>query len=238
MSTPSLHQLHGASPRLLSTMPARKRTFEEVEQKVTPTEPSLLHRIRNTWEFASLMQYLFFFGEAVKIDKDLDIDVGCAAAPCWPQRLARTLTISSLDAGSGVLEAWSLRHALRDWPRVTQICLFSQRPDVRYLLVPVTINTLTIHNRPEIFDEYTRRQYVAKAPTRNPFGEEEEPLHFIGFDVFTKLRVLHQLSVWTLNNPDRIREKMEEKEGEQTQWVSRKRHIYRSTLIYCSESSL
>lgn len=83
-----------------------------------------------------------------------------------------------------------------------------------------TIYILTLHIRLEIFDEYTRRQFVAKAPTRNPFGEEEEPQHFVAFDVFTKLRVLHQLSVWTLNNPDRIREKMEEeKEGEQTQWV-------------------
>ena len=74
-------------------------------------------------------------------------------------------------------------------------------------------------SRPEIFDEYTRRQYLAKAPQRNPFGSEEEPLHFADFDVVTKLSVLHQLSVWTLNNPDRIREKMEEKESEQTQWV-------------------
>jgi len=74
-------------------------------------------------------------------------------------------------------------------------------------------------SRPEIFDEYTRRQYLAKAPQRNPFGSEEEPLRFADFDVVTKLSVLHQLSVWTLNNPDRIREKMEEKESEQTQWV-------------------
>jgi len=75
--------------------------------------------------------------------------------------------------------------------------------------------------RPDIFDEYTRRQYLAKAPQRNPFGSDEEPLRFTDFDVFTKLSVLHQLSVWTLNNPDRIREKMEEKESEQTQWVGR-----------------
>ncbi|ESZ93637.1 hypothetical protein SBOR_5986 [Sclerotinia borealis F-4128] len=49
---------------------------------------------------------------------------------------------------------------------------------------------------PEIFDEYTRRQYVAKAPERNPYGTEEEPA-----------------------NPDRIRERMEEtKDTEQTSW--------------------
>ncbi len=74
--------------------------------------------------------------------------------------------------------------------------------------------------RPELFDEYTRRQYVAKAPARNPFGTEEEPKKFAEFDVFLKLRVLHQLSVWTLFNPDRIRERMVgHLEGDQTEWV-------------------
>lgn len=42
-------------------------------------------------------------------------------------------------------------------------------------------------NRPELFDEYTRRQYVAKAPQRNPFGLEEEPAKFNEFDIFTKV---------------------------------------------------
>ena len=70
----------------------------------------------------------------------------------------------------------------------------------------------------DIFDEYTRRQYLAKAPQRNPFGEEEEPLNFAEFDIFTKLKVLHQLTVWTLNNPDRIKERLEEKD--ETSWVS------------------
>lgn len=78
---------------------------------------------------------------------------------------------------------------------------------------------LTLH-RPEIFDEYTRRQYVAKAPERNPFGEEEEPSKFAEFDVFTKIRVLVQLSQWTLINADRMRERMTEtKDNEQIQWV-------------------
>lgn len=75
--------------------------------------------------------------------------------------------------------------------------------------------------RPEIFNEYTRRQYVAKAPHRNPFGIEEEPKKFADFDIFTKLKVLVQLSQWTLNNAERIREKMEERgEAEQAlSWV-------------------
>ncbi|KAG0649550.1 Histone-lysine N-methyltransferase [Hyphodiscus hymeniophilus] len=72
---------------------------------------------------------------------------------------------------------------------------------------------------PEIFDEYTRRQYVAKAPERNPFGFEEDPAKFTEFDTFTKIRVLQQLTQWTMGNPDRIRERMEEqKDTEQTIW--------------------
>lgn len=72
------------------------------------------------------------------------------------------------------------------------------------------------------FDEYTRRQYNAKAPKiPNPFGYDEEPNKFLDFDVFSKIRVLHQLTVWTFWNADRIRDKMpEKKETDQTEWVS------------------
>lgn len=52
---------------------------------------------------------------------------------------------------------------------------------------------LTVH-RPEIFDEYTRRQYVAKAPQRNPFGTDEEPKKFSDFDVFTKVTIPYPLT--------------------------------------------
>ncbi|KAL4953914.1 hypothetical protein BDW69DRAFT_148700 [Aspergillus filifer] len=70
------------------------------------------------------------------------------------------------------------------------------------------------------FDEYTRRQYNAKAAhIPNPFGHEEVPNRFLDFDVFLKLRVLHQLSIWTFWNPDRIRDKMpEQREADQLQW--------------------
>jgi hypothetical protein len=76
-------------------------------------------------------------------------------------------------------------------------------------------------NRFENFDEYTRRQYNAKSPHLvNPFGYDEEPNKFRDFDVFLKLKVLHQLTLWTLWNPDRIRERMpEQRETDQTQWV-------------------
>lgn len=62
---------------------------------------------------------------------------------------------------------------------------------------------------------------MAKAAQRNPFGTDEMPRPFAEMDIFTKLRVLHQLSIWTLNNPDRIRDRMIEKDAEQTIWVRR-----------------
>ena len=56
----------------------RKRTRDEMEaseQEQAKEEPSLLHRIRNMWEFASVMQYIFMFGKVIKIDDDFDIEV-------------------------------------------------------------------------------------------------------------------------------------------------------------------
>ena len=40
-----------------------------------PQEPSLLVKLRNMWEFACLMQYIYIFGKAVKIEEDFDIEV-------------------------------------------------------------------------------------------------------------------------------------------------------------------
>ena len=49
--------------------------MEASEADEKRTEPSLLKRIRNMWEFASVMQFIFVFGKAVKIDEDFDIEV-------------------------------------------------------------------------------------------------------------------------------------------------------------------
>lgn len=79
----------------------------------------------------------------------------------------------------------------------------------------------------EIWDDYTRRQYVAKAPARSPYGDDTAPNKFRDFDIFTKIRVIHQLTVWTLWNPDRMREKMpEDKEGDQIEWVCSRSHTF------------
>jgi hypothetical protein len=67
--------------RLALTMPRLKRSATEAQLDV-PTEPELapeaaqtLKDLRNMWEFASLMQYIFLFGNVVKIDEDFDIEV-------------------------------------------------------------------------------------------------------------------------------------------------------------------
>ena len=57
-------------------MAPRKRGREEMESLEQPAqEQSLLTRLRNFWEFANIMQYIFTFGRAMKIDEDFDIDV-------------------------------------------------------------------------------------------------------------------------------------------------------------------
>lgn len=72
-------------------MPRYKRSAEEA-QLDAPTEPAMapetaetLKELRNMWEFASLMQYIFLFGDAVKIDEDFDIEVPTRPSlPTWP----------------------------------------------------------------------------------------------------------------------------------------------------------
>lgn len=117
-----------------------------------------------------------------------------------------------------MLEAWAVREACADWPGALEACVVAQGSNVCFPIV--CTRTCLIKDRPAIFDEYTRRQYVAKAPERNPFGEEDEPNKFDDFDVFTKIRVLQQLSVWTLNNPNSIRERLAATDNEQTLWVN------------------
>ena len=63
-------------------MPRYKRTHEEAEldillepEVLPPQDVETLTTLRNMWEFASLMQYIFLFGHYVKIDDDLDIEV-------------------------------------------------------------------------------------------------------------------------------------------------------------------
>ncbi|KAL8693486.1 MAG: hypothetical protein Q9224_003743 [Gallowayella concinna] len=160
-------------------MTSRKRGRAEMESSEPAVESSFLQRIRSTWEFSNLMQFIFIFGKAVKIDEDFTID---------------DLEVECLKPGSS--------EKLVEIGLALLKCVSSHRG-------------LT----PDIFDEYTRRQYVAKAPEQNPFGSEENPNKFADFDIFTKLSVLCQLSRWTFVNADRMREKMSEAtDAEQMQW--------------------
>jgi hypothetical protein len=55
---------------------------EVVQAAEAQKEPSTLQRIRNMWQFANLAQWLFLFGKAVKIDDDMDIEVGVLDGTC------------------------------------------------------------------------------------------------------------------------------------------------------------
>lgn len=169
---------NGKSTRASASQPTPSAATTKTEK---PEEKSTLQRLRDMWEFASLMQYIFMFGKVVKIDENFDIE---------------DLETECVKPGpSAKLAEFGL-------------CMLKFVSSHRGLT-------------PDLFDEYTRRQFVAKAPMRNPFGTEEEPKKFNEFDIFTKIRVLHQLSTWTFHNPDRMRERMEEQtEREQTAWVS------------------
>jgi hypothetical protein len=62
-------------------MPARKRTRQEAEtgevfvERAPPAEPTKLDKLRNMWEFASLVQFLGIFGGALKLDGMVSISV-------------------------------------------------------------------------------------------------------------------------------------------------------------------
>ncbi len=57
--------------------PQKRAREEDAVEHYEPTTQAatLLQRLRNTWQFASLMQYITLFGSAVRLDPDFDIDV-------------------------------------------------------------------------------------------------------------------------------------------------------------------
>lgn len=62
-------------------MPARKRGRQEAELDNSivaveaPVVNETLVKLRSMWQFAAFMQYLYLFGNVVKISEDFDIDV-------------------------------------------------------------------------------------------------------------------------------------------------------------------
>ncbi|KAJ8125643.1 hypothetical protein O1611_g7995 [Lasiodiplodia mahajangana] len=161
---------------------SRKRALRDIEAdeaaQQPPSESDLLQRIRNSWQFANLFQWIYLFGRAVKIDESIDID-DLEAECLKPQSTVL------VDIGLALLKFVSSHRGLTH----------------------------------DLFDEYTRRQYVAKAPDLNPFGTDEIPARFHDFDALLKIRVLQQLTRWVMLHPERIREKMDEqKPSDQTDW--------------------
>ena len=91
---------------------SRKRALRDAEPEPdtpapattqdAPEHASLLQRVRNTWQFANLFQWIFLFGKVVKIDDSLDIDV--SFAPAYRAVILHALLTLLPDAGSRVSE--------------------------------------------------------------------------------------------------------------------------------------
>ncbi|KAK0672814.1 hypothetical protein QBC41DRAFT_312802 [Cercophora samala] len=162
-------------------MPAtRKRALPEVssENVQQPQQESLIHRIRNMWQFANLVQFMMLFGKALKLDDNLDIE-DLEAECLKPDSMVLQ------NIGLGFLKFLSSHRGLTH----------------------------------DLFDEYTRRQYLNKAPEKNPFGNAEVPLRFADFDVFTKIRILQQMTQFIIMSSEKLRDKTEEqKDTDQTNW--------------------
>lgn len=58
-------------------MPSRKRSLQEADSAHSEQakDQSLVHRLRNSFYFANLYQWICIFGKVVKIDDNLDIAV-------------------------------------------------------------------------------------------------------------------------------------------------------------------
>ncbi|KAH7160113.1 hypothetical protein B0J13DRAFT_121428 [Dactylonectria estremocensis] len=159
-------------------MSSRKRSIQAADGDSGDSEPSLLHQIRNMWQFANLCQWIYIFGKAAKIPDSIDIE---------------EIEIECLKPISPMLGDLAL----------ALLKLISSHRGLTY----------------EIFDDQARKQFLAKAPSDNPFGDGDVPAKFSEFDVPTKIRVLQQLTQWTMIHPERIRDHMDEqKDIEQTEW--------------------
>ena len=115
---------------------ARKRGRHEMEAIEPPKELALLERIRNMWEFAALVQWIFIFGRAVKIDENLDIEV---RSPTLLNSFSARL-LGNVDSDDGILGSGdgmsqeSLHCSTRNWSCTLEICIIAPRSHVRFPL--------------------------------------------------------------------------------------------------------
>lgn len=54
-------------------MPALKRSYDVANNDGDGVAP--LQRVRNMWQFANLVQWIYIFGKAAKIDESIDVEV-------------------------------------------------------------------------------------------------------------------------------------------------------------------
>lgn len=84
-----------------------------MEAEEPAEEPTVLHKLRNMWQFANLAQYLHNFIDALRVDKDFDIEVclHCAGGGLNVLRSMpdRANTKDAIGPRNGVFETPSLR---------------------------------------------------------------------------------------------------------------------------------
>lgn len=89
-------------------MPSRKRSIQSVDGDGSDAGPTLLHRIRNTWQFANVCQWIYMFGKAAKIDDSIDVDVCLPVSPS-PARLMLAPVLAAANALAKDIEAECLK---------------------------------------------------------------------------------------------------------------------------------
>ena len=103
-------------------------------------DDTMLIKLRNMWEFANLMQYIFIFGRVVKIDEDFTIEV---LLTCNVIRLRATNTKPPILLDQFIIEltpfvgfrdrmsqAGAVGEAIGNWPCPFEICIVPPRIDV------------------------------------------------------------------------------------------------------------
>ncbi len=164
---------------------ARKRSSQELSCDDTqgPAPPSMLHRIRNMWQFANLFQFILLFGHALKLDDNLDIEVRRIlplprSGFTVPQGKPSADMRGAVGFGSGMPPA-GVHGTSRYRPWSAQVPVFTPRPHVRsphlphdYPLVraPRSLRTVTSCSK------NTREgNFSARPPRRTHLGQPRFP---------------------------------------------------------------
>jgi hypothetical protein len=136
-------------------MPRYKRTADDAQldaiftPEVAPQDVETLQKLRNMWEFASLMQYIFLFGHVVKIDDDLDIEVGIPPRRCLKPAVCCAVLVD-LDAdedlmtgpGSRMFEDRAFSTPCSNRLTIPKICVVPSRPDVCLIKSPCILRLM------------------------------------------------------------------------------------------------